>query len=125
LNKQANAALELEFVVEPGKIEVMVGNSSADIHLTGEFEITGEVVCVMGERAFSSKAVVSPRFYPSSGNCFVFISHTTSLARRAAICWPAWLLVYGCCPSRRRSRTLESGRAAAVNPIAAIRPVPA
>jgi len=33
--------LDMEFVVEPGAVEVMVGSSSADIHLTGEFEIVG------------------------------------------------------------------------------------
>jgi beta-glucosidase len=33
---------EMEFVVEPGRVEVLVGSSSEDIRLTGSFEITGE-----------------------------------------------------------------------------------
>jgi beta-glucosidase len=32
----------MKYVVEPGIIKVMVGSSSEDIRLTGEFEITGE-----------------------------------------------------------------------------------
>lgn len=31
----------MRFVVEPGKFRVMIGSSSADIRLTGEFEIAG------------------------------------------------------------------------------------
>jgi beta-glucosidase len=33
---------EMEFVVEPGHVEVLVGSSSEDIRLTASFEITGE-----------------------------------------------------------------------------------
>jgi len=33
---------DMKYVVEPGIIKVMVGSSSEDIRLTGEFEITGE-----------------------------------------------------------------------------------
>jgi beta-glucosidase len=33
---------DMEFVVEPGRVEVLVGSSSEDIRLTGSFEITGE-----------------------------------------------------------------------------------
>ena len=32
----------MEYVVEPGNVEVMVGSSSEDIRLTGSFEISGE-----------------------------------------------------------------------------------
>ncbi|MCS6827133.1 MAG: glycoside hydrolase family 3 C-terminal domain-containing protein [Caldilinea sp.] len=49
---------EMRFVVEPGYVDVMVGGGSDDIRLRGEFEITGEVVEVMGERAFTSRAQV-------------------------------------------------------------------
>lgn len=47
---------QMDFVVEPGNMDVMVGSSSADIHLTGEFEIIGEVVELMGKRSFSAVA---------------------------------------------------------------------
>lgn len=46
---------DMEFVVEPGKVDVMVGSSSADIRLKGEFEITGDVVNVKESRSFTSE----------------------------------------------------------------------
>ncbi len=49
---------EMRFVVEPGYVDVLIGSSSDDIRLRGEFEITGEVVEVMGNRAFTSHAQV-------------------------------------------------------------------
>jgi beta-glucosidase len=42
-----------KFVVEPGVIKVMIGSSSADIRLTGEFEITGEAAEVIAKVFFS------------------------------------------------------------------------
>lgn len=48
----------MRFVVEPGTVDVMIGSSSSDIRLRGEFEITGEVVEVMGNRAFTSQVRV-------------------------------------------------------------------
>jgi beta-glucosidase len=33
---------DMQFAVEPGRVQVMVGSSSEDIRLTGSFEITGE-----------------------------------------------------------------------------------
>jgi hypothetical protein len=50
---------EMHFVVEPGHVDVMIGSSSADIRLRGEFEIVGETVEVLGQRAFLSEAAVS------------------------------------------------------------------
>lgn len=49
---------EMRFVVEPGAVDVMVGAGSDDIRLRGEFEITGEVIEVMGDRSFTSRARV-------------------------------------------------------------------
>ncbi len=48
----------MEFVVEPGNIDVMIGSSSADIHLQSEFEIVGEETKVMGKRSFSADVSV-------------------------------------------------------------------
>jgi beta-glucosidase len=36
----------LQYVVEPGTVEVMVGNSSQDIHCTDTFEITGKTTLI-------------------------------------------------------------------------------
>ena len=37
---------KMQYVIEPGQIEVMIGSSSEDIRLTGKFEITGETRAV-------------------------------------------------------------------------------
>jgi len=50
---------DTRFVVEPGAMDVMVGGSSADIRLKGEFEITGEVTEVATRQAFIAKATVT------------------------------------------------------------------
>lgn len=50
---------DMQFVVEPGNVDVMIGSSSADVHLTGEFEITGDVVDVAGKRSFTCEAKVT------------------------------------------------------------------
>jgi len=43
---------DMKYVVEPGKIKVMIGSSSEDIRLTGEFEITGEITEISNVKKF-------------------------------------------------------------------------
>ncbi|HAF63063.1 MAG TPA: beta-glucosidase [Anaerolineaceae bacterium] len=47
-----------EFVIEPGNMLVMVGRSSADIVLRGEFEITGEKREITHSRSYLSSVAV-------------------------------------------------------------------
>jgi beta-glucosidase len=53
--------VDMEFVVEPGNVDVMVGSSSEDIRLSGEFEITGDVLKITGPRPFLSEAKLQPK----------------------------------------------------------------
>lgn len=48
---------DMNFVVEPGTIEVMVGSSSQDIHASGSFEIVGAKTNVSRKVFFSESAV--------------------------------------------------------------------
>ncbi len=48
----------MQFVAEPGTIQVMVGSSSQDIHLTGSFEILGRGKRRVPRRIFSGKVRV-------------------------------------------------------------------
>jgi beta-glucosidase len=52
VNQLAFYDLHLNLVVEAGKIHVMVGSSSADIRLCGEFEIVGEKTMQIPNRVF-------------------------------------------------------------------------
>ena len=51
---------DLARIVEPGRIDVAVGASSADLRLRGSFTITGAVRRVGEDRALRSSATVSP-----------------------------------------------------------------
>jgi beta-glucosidase len=53
--------VDMEFVVEPGNVDVTVGSSSEDIRLRGEFEITGDVLKITGPRPFLSEAKHQPK----------------------------------------------------------------
>lgn len=48
----------MHYVVEPGRIDVLVGNSSKNILCKGAFEITGDVAEITGSPAYFSTAVV-------------------------------------------------------------------
>lgn len=48
----------MEFVVEPGTMKVMVGNAENNLPLSDEFKITGEAVNVLGKRSYTSKITV-------------------------------------------------------------------
>jgi beta-glucosidase len=43
------------FVVEPGKVEVMVGTSSQDLPCSGEFEIVGTKTDIQASKVFFSE----------------------------------------------------------------------
>lgn len=58
INLLAYLDINMDYVVEPGPIEVMVGSSSLDIHHTGQFEISGPVTPV-AEKVFTCPVMVS------------------------------------------------------------------
>jgi beta-glucosidase len=47
-----------KFVIEPGQIEVMVGNSSQDTPCSGQFEIIGEKTEIHENKVFFSESSV-------------------------------------------------------------------
>jgi len=49
---------DMNFIVEPGNMEVFVGSSSEDIRLRDRFEITGNTVKFNERKVFSSKVTV-------------------------------------------------------------------
>ncbi len=53
VNQLAFYDADLRLVLEPGRILIMVGSSSKDIRLRGEFEIVGAEVAFVGRRVFT------------------------------------------------------------------------
>jgi beta-glucosidase len=49
---------DMKYIVEPGTIKVMVGSSSEDIRLTGEFEIKGMVKEIKNKESYFSSVIV-------------------------------------------------------------------
>jgi len=49
----------MEFVIEPGTVEVMIGSSSEDIHCVGTFEIVGERANIAANKTYFSRVEVS------------------------------------------------------------------
>jgi beta-glucosidase len=60
VNQLAYYSLQKELMVEAGKILVMLGSSSEDIRLNGEFEIIGEKQVVIQDRVFVCPVVCEP-----------------------------------------------------------------
>lgn len=50
--------LDLELILEPGRVLLMVGSSSEDIRLQGEFEITGAEYMTVAERVFFCPVII-------------------------------------------------------------------
>jgi beta-glucosidase len=50
---------DMKLVIEPGIFKVMIGSSSEDIRLSGEFKIIGDKRTLMKRRSFFSQAMVS------------------------------------------------------------------
>ncbi|GAB3024347.1 glycoside hydrolase family 3 N-terminal domain-containing protein [Bowmanella dokdonensis] len=50
---------QMRYVVEPGQIQLMIGSSSADIRLKGEFQVQGEITDVSASKAYLSEAVIT------------------------------------------------------------------
>jgi beta-glucosidase len=51
--------LEMNYVVDPGEIKVMIGSSSSDIRLKGSFEVKGKTTIIEAKnKAFLTKVSV-------------------------------------------------------------------
>ena len=56
VNQLAFYDADKRFVVEPGPVEVMIGNSSRDIYCNQDFEISGDKTEIRGKKVFFSSA---------------------------------------------------------------------
>lgn len=50
---------DMEFVVEPGPMDIMLGTSAHDLHFVHEIYLTGDKVSVMGRRSYTSTVKIS------------------------------------------------------------------
>ena len=50
---------EMEYVVEPGTIELMIGTSSEAIHLRTEIEVVGNIQEISGQKIFFSQVMTA------------------------------------------------------------------
>ncbi|HSC67056.1 MAG TPA: fibronectin type III-like domain-contianing protein, partial [Cellvibrio sp.] len=51
---------QMDYVLEPGKIKLMIGASSADIRLQGELDITGKTTNIAAQKIYITPVKVSP-----------------------------------------------------------------
>ena len=59
VNMLAYYDLEMNYVVDPGEIKIMIGSSSSDIRLNGSFEVKGETTIIEAkDKAFLTKVSV-------------------------------------------------------------------
>jgi beta-glucosidase len=58
INQLAFYDREMQLVIEPGTVQVMVGSSSEDIHCIGEFSIVGSTVDVQSNKAYFCRTEV-------------------------------------------------------------------
>jgi beta-glucosidase len=58
VNQLAFYDREMQLVIEPGTVQVMVGSSSEDIHCIGEFSIVGSTVDVQSNKAYFCRTEV-------------------------------------------------------------------
>lgn len=58
VNALAYYGQDMQLVLEPGKVEIMIGSSSEDIRLETSFEITGERLEIVKDRAFACQVKV-------------------------------------------------------------------
>ena len=43
----------MQFIVEPGQLDIMVGTSSEDLPFKETISLTGEKICIAGKRSYT------------------------------------------------------------------------